>query len=186
MHSIGSEVAACSTQISVTFVDQDSFKRLQSTHFKMEDFAKLVRSGKPSTALSVMSHAYLAELNRLISDLVLGRIEDYQAPVQTPKEIQYTTYAVWEDMTQSLPTCALEPPELCYDALPLDAQSLLIVVQKGFLYHLAGNKDNYKQFVLACIGCMDRFNCDLSQLNQLYLQLQLSDAPFELLRCRIQ
>lgn len=181
-----SEVTSSSTEFSVTFVDRDSFNRLQSSHFKMDDFVRLVRSRKPSSGLSVMSQAYLCELNVKLAELTsLGYNEYILRPPQSPVEIKYTEFAVWEDMTCG-PTTAGEPSELCYDALPVDGQNLLIVVQKGFLYHLADNKNNYKQFVLACIRCMDRFNCDLSRLNRLYLQLQLSEAPFELLRCRIQ
>lgn len=187
MHSIVSEeIATPVTRLAITFVDKDSFSRLQSAHLKLDDFVSLANNSKPSSALSVMSHAYLCELNRVLSDVVLGYIPDILAPAQTTKESQYTAYAVWEDMTQNHTGLVDQGAELSYDPLPVDAQHLLVVVQKGFLYHLADSKDNFKQFVLACIRCMDRFNCDLSQLNQLYLQLQLSEAPFELLRCRIQ
>lgn len=181
-----SEVISTPLRVSITFVDRDSFVRLQSPHFKMDEFVTLVHSARSSESLSVMSHAYLAELNTRLSELVLGSSFCFSGPAQTPREAKYTAFAVWQDMTVSCEDFSEKTPELCYDALPVDGQNLLIVVQKGFLYHLADNKDNYKKFVLACIRCMDRFNCDLSQLNQLYLQLQLTEAPFELLRCRIQ
>jgi hypothetical protein len=199
MHLPSSEVTSGPVAFSITFVDRDNFTRLQSAHFKMEDFVTVVRSGKPSSQLSVMTHAYLCELNTRLSELVLGQNLPSFGPNQSTKEAQYTEFSVWDDMTRPRMECEVmgdsllsrsltpqKPHELCYDALPVDGQNLLIVVQQGFLYHLADSKDNYKQFVLACIRCMDRFNCDLSQLNQLYLQLQLSEAPFELLRCRIQ
>lgn len=174
-------------QVNITFVDAANFNRLQSAHFKMQDFKDVVRQAKANTAMSVMTLAYLIELNNHLSEIVIGQNRVLCQLALTENERTYTEFAVLQDMTTpASPHYLGEQAKLCYDTLPLDDHSLIIVVQKGFLNHLADNKDNYREFVLACIRCMDRFNCDLSQLNQLYLQLQLTAAPFELLRCRIQ
>lgn len=174
-------------QVNITFVDAANFERLQSAHFKMQDFKDVIRQGSSSSAMSVMTLSYLISLNNYLSEIALGRRSELRQLALTANESHYTEFAVMQDMTTPSPPLYLgEQAKLCYDTLPVDDHSLIIVVQKGFLNHLADNKDNYREFVLACIRCMDRFNCDLSQLNHLYLQLQLTAAPFELLRCRIQ
>lgn len=172
------------------FVDRKNFDRLQSGHFQLKDFEDLVCKNT-SDKVSVTTQAYLSYLNKMLSEQVLGLDLHYDPPAQAPHELEYTHSAVWQDMTvlenyRDDVAVDTDPSLLCYDTIPISDQRLLIVVGDGFLYHLASNKDNYIQFILACIRCMDRFNCDLSQLNKLYLQLRLSGAPYELLRCRIQ
>lgn len=174
-------------QLKVIFVDAANFNNLQSQHFNLVEFPALIHNGTRKDALSVMTHAYLIELNSYLSDLVFGHICDSIYIPLSQRESDYTKFAVRGDMSPT-EACALsdEAQKLSYDTLPIDAQTLIVVVQKGFLNHLADSKDNYRAFVLACIRCMDRFNCDLSRLNQLYLRLQLTSAPYELMRCRIQ
>lgn len=178
-----------SNTLKFQFVDRKNFNRLQSTHFQLKDFETLVCKNT-SDKVSVTTQAYLAYLNKLLNEQVLSVDLHYDPPAQAPHEVEYTHSAVWQDMTmmESYRVAAVDtdPSLLCYDTIPINDHGLLIVVGDGFLYHLASNKDNYIQFILACIRCMDRFNCDLSQLNKLYLQLRLSAAPYELLRCRIQ
>ena len=173
-------------RIGITFVDAANFNNLQSQHFKMAEFPELIWSGARQDALSVMTHAYLAELNNYLSELVIGvlPISTHHVPL-SEREKDYARFAVQGDMTANCLPLG-DTQKLSYDTLPIDGQTLIVVVQKGFLNHLADSKDNYRAFVLACIRCMDRFNCDLSQLNQLYLRLQLTSAPYELMRCRIQ
>ena len=178
-----------SNTLKFQFVDRKNFNRLQSTHFQLKDFENLVCKNT-SDKVSVTTQAYLAYLDKLLNEQVLSVDLHYDPPAQAPHEVEYTHSAVWQDMTM-LDNCddtAVDTDRslLCYDTIPINDHGLLIVVGDGFLYHLASNKDNYIQFILACIRCMDRFNCDLSRLNKLYLQLRLSGAPYELLRCRIQ
>ena len=185
--SIGREWAP--NTLNFQFVDRRNFNRLQSAHFQLKDFENLVCKNT-SDKVSVTTQAYLTYLDKLLNEQVLSVDLHYDPPAQAPHEVEYTHSAVWQDMTvlESYRVAAVDtdPSLLCYDTIPINDHGLLIVVGDGFLYHLASNKDNYIQFILACIRCMDRFNCDLSQLNKLYLQLRLSGAPYELLRCRIQ
>jgi hypothetical protein len=173
-------------QIGITFVDAANFNNLQSQHFKMAEFPELIWGGARQDALSVMTHAYLVELNNYLSELVVGNIQISTHVPLSEREKEYTRFAVQDDMKGECCVPLGDTQKLSYDTLPIDGQTLIVVVQKGFLNHLADSKDNYRAFVLACIRCMDRFNCDLSQLNQLYLRLQLTSAPYELMRCRIQ
>lgn len=173
-------------RIGITFVDAANFNNLQSQHFKMAEFPELIWSGVRQDALSVMTHAYLVELNNYLSELVIGSTPISTHVPLSEREKNYTRFAVQGDMTAEHCVPLGDTQKLSYDTLPIDGQNLIVVVQKGFLNHLADSKDNYRAFVLACIRCMDRFNCDLSQLNQLYLHLQLTSAPYELMRCRIQ
>lgn len=173
-------------QISITFVDAANFNNLQSQHFKMAEFPTLIWGGARQDALSVMTHAYLVELNNYLSELVIGSNPISSHIPLSEREKDYICFAVQGDMTEEHCVPLGDTQKLSYDTLPIDGQNLIVVVQKGFLNHLADSKDNYRAFVLACIRCMDRFNCDLSQLNQLYLRLQLTSAPYELMRCRIQ
>lgn len=173
-------------RIGITFVDAANFNNLQSQHFKMAEFPELIWSGARQDALSVMTHAYLVELNNYLSELVIGTTPISHHLALSEREKEYTRFAVHGDMTEECYAQLGDTQKLSYDTLPIDGQTLIVVVQKGFLNHLADSKDNYRAFVLACIRCMDRFNCDLSQLNQLYLRLQLTSAPYELMRCRIQ
>lgn len=193
MHLVANPSTGCDSSASNTlkfqFVDRKNFNRLQSAHFQLKDFETLVCKNT-SDKVSVTTQAYLAYLNKLLREQVLSVDLHYDPPAQAPHEVEYTHSAVWQDMT-TLYNCndiAVDTDRslLCYDTIPINDHGLLIVVGDGFLYHLASNKDNYIQFILACIRCMDRFNCDLSRLNKLYLQLRLSGAPYELLRCRIQ
>ena len=185
--SMGRECAP--NTLKFQFVDRKNFNRLQSTHFQLKDFENLVCKNT-SDKVSVTTKAYLAYLNKLLNEQVLGVDLHYDPPAQAPHEVEYTRSAVWQDMATldhwDVTAVDTDRSLLCYDTIPINDHGLLIVVGDGFLYHLASNKDNYIQFILACIRCMDRFNCDLSQLNKLYLQLRLSGAPYELLRCRIQ
>lgn len=176
------------TALRVTFIDHSNFVRLQSMHFTLEDFPKLIHEGKKTDKLSVMSQAYLSQLNVFLSEVVLGQLIALPTPAQSEKEKQYTLYSVTSDLLCPgyVEVASSDTQKLCYDTLPVDSRSLVVVVQQGFLNHLANNKDSYTQFVLDCIRCMDRFNCDTSQLNKLYLNIRLTGAPYELLRCRIQ
>lgn len=184
---IAAEPSSLNNYLQITFVDAANFERLQSHHFNMAEFVPLIHQQKHKNVLSVMTHAYLIELNHYLSDLLFGFPRGLNQVSLSEREAEYTRYAVSTDMVTPdyLDSCVGET-KLFYDTLPIDSHSLIVNVQKGFLNHLADSKDNYREFVLACIRCMDRFNCDKSQLNQLYLQHQLSSAPFELLRCRIQ
>ena len=185
LSNVGEDVSCSSGRetMEIVFVTQDLFVRLQSAHFKLDEFVKAVKLSQTPSVMSTMTHAYLSHLNNKLSELALGQQCFYPGPAITERERKYIEDAVMADMTQECPT---EQSQLCYDTVPVDGNKLLVVVHKGFLNHLAGSKDNYEQFVLACIRCMDRFNCDLSQLNHLYLLLKFVGATHELLRCRIQ
>lgn len=185
LSNLGEDVSCNSGResVEIAFVTQDLFVRLQSANFKLDEFIKAVKLSQTPSMMSTMTHAYLSHLNKKLSKLVLGKQWLYPGPAITERERKYIKDAVKADMVQECPT---EQSQLCYDTVPVDGNKLLVVVHKGFLNHIAGSKDNYEQFVLACIRCMDRFNCDLSRLNHLYLLLKFVGATHELLRCSIQ
>ena len=185
LSNLGEDVSCNSVRetLEIAFITKDLFVRLQSARFELDEFLKAVKQSQTPSVMSTMTHAYLNHLNNKLSELVLGQQRVYPGPAITERERKYTEDAVMADMVQECPT---EQSQLCYDTVPVDGNKLLVVVHKGFLNHLASSKDNYEQFVLACIRCMDRFNCDLSQLNHLYLLLKFVGATHELLRCRIQ
>lgn len=58
-----------------------------------------------------------------------------------------------------------------YEIQLIDNQNFMVVVGRGFLHHVTQSKDNLLAYVLACLRCLDHFNCSYLQLNTLYLRL---------------
>lgn len=183
--------------VNVVFIDADSFhNKLQSTKFTIHDYVQMVLQRKRHPSVSALTFGYFLQLNDFLqlnvlmqSNVVLDMSE--RAPTLTAAELNYVKDSVLMDLTQPSGTYLQAESQntetkVSYDTLPLDGQTVVVVVQKGFANHLADSKDNFRGFVLACIRCMDSFNCDKTQLNQLYLSLQMTAAPFELLRISIQ
>lgn len=73
-----------------------------------------------------------------------------------------------------------------YEILPIDNKSFLVVVENGFLHFLTQSKDTLLQYVLTCLSYLDRFKCEMSQLNKLYLRLSLVEGYHLLIKARVQ
>lgn len=172
-------------RLQLTFIDEPNYKRLQGVHFTLDDFTQVLEENAMKDRMALLTLAHIQFMNQRLTDLIFGKTWDVPRVALSSRETDYVEETVTEFLVQyGDEDCQPERP-LCFDTVFIGNSNLLVVVKRGFLNYLAETKDNFKQFVLACIRCSDRFNCDKSQLNKLYLQLQLSDAPYELLRCRI-
>ena len=166
------------------FIDRPTYNSLREgpKALTLQDFVNL--SCGESPAHNKLSHStlkYVLEMNRRIHYVLFGedcvrseRIDDLATDMHQYVKEQLSQFLDVEDGGHTT----------FYEILPIDDKSFLVVVENGFLNYTTQSKDTFKEFVLACLGYLDRFKCEPLHLNQLYLRLSFIKGYHLLVRAR--
>ena len=164
----------------LVFIDRRNYKSiLDGGHVTLGDLTKVVNSYLPKPkSISTLTHEIIKTINYRCYQTLFG-IDLSGFDVLSSQEKTY----VYEAVKEILAVPQTEEGAF-YEILPIDNQAFLVIVENGFLHHLTLTKDNCVAFVLACLRCQDQFSCEKSQLNRLFLNLQLNQQYLRLLQVR--
>jgi hypothetical protein len=164
------------------FIDRETYASLKESHkaLSIDKFKNLCqKNSEVCKHLSESSNAYVILLNDRVNKVLFG----YENGVR-PSGLLNEHY-LGEQLNTYLNE-EVNNDDPFYEILPVDNENFLVVVGRGFLHHLTQSKDAALQYVLACLGCLDRFNCEASQLNELYLRLLYVQGYHLLIQARVQ
>lgn len=173
------------------FIDRATFRSLleNSRAATLLDFASL---GKPggviSNKLSVTTAEYVALLNDRIHYTLFGTstVISETTTGHVHRQKTHTEDAYLLEQVNAFLDNVDEADDVFYEILPIDDKNFLVVVESGFLNLLTQSKDTLLQFILACLGYLDRFKCDSSQLNRQYLRIKFIEGYHLLVKARAQ
>lgn len=172
------------TPVQWHFIDRATYSSLREgpKALTLTDFVNVGCGVSPAhNKLSHSTLRYVLEMNRRIryvlfgEDIVMcGALDDVVSDMHS-----YLKEQLAEFLDAEVTDCST-----FYEILPIDDKSFLVVVENGFLNYTTQSKDTFKEFVLACLGYLDRFKCDPVHLNKLYLRLSFIKGYHLLVRAR--
>lgn len=168
------------TQVTWHFIDRATYNTLRQgiKALDLVDFVDLSNGKSPAhNRLSESTLKYIMMMNERIRYVIFG--DSGIGSDGKPSQDDYL-YKQLEQFLQE----TYETVTSFYEILPIDNKSFLVVVENGFLDFTTQSKDNLKEFILACLGYLDRFKCDPGQLNQLYLRLSFITGYHLLIKAR--
>lgn len=165
------------------FIDRDSYNSLRkgADALTLQDFVNLSCGVSPAHAkLSDSTLKYIREMNNRIGYVLFG--QDYADP--SCKSVGDSMDKYMKEQLRQFLDDDVTGHTSFYEILPIDDKSFLVVVENGFLNYTTQSKDNLKEFILTCLGYLDRFKCNAGYLNQLYLRLSFIKGYHLLIRTR--
>jgi hypothetical protein len=166
----------------LNFIDRETYAGLKDSHhaLSINAFKNLcAKDSEVNRRLSVSSQSYLALLNERVNYVLFGT-GVFFAHADLHNEV-----FLREQLKASLEQ-ECEESSSFYEILLIDNENILVVVGNGFLHHLTQSKDALQKYVLACLGCLDRFKCVSLPLNELYLRLLYIEGYHLLIKARAQ
>lgn len=166
----------------LTFVDRQSFSKLQGRDLALRDFINITQNyGESHKSISTITQNFMRYLNNEMYRVFFGtRLGDLEHQMDIT-DMTYIRELFIERLTGSE-----NPQGLLFEILPVTDAEYVVVLEKGFLNYLTSTKAAPEEFVLACLRCMHHFKCDKSQLIRLYLNLKLIEGYHKLLSLRIR
>lgn len=168
------------------FIDRPTYNALRcsSRPLDVTDFVNLSDGISPAhNRLSLSTQEYTRMLNRELQYVLFEAV----APVRDGDNSDATAQSQYlREQLRSFLEDESGGNTAFYEILPIDGKSFLVIVESGFIQFITQSKDSLIEFVLACLGCLDRFKCDASQLNKLYLRLRLIPGFHTLVKARAQ
>lgn len=164
------------------FIDRETYASLKESRkaLSIDKFKDLCfEDNEACKHLSASSRTYLKLLNDRINYALFGYAKGVRSSGMLDE--QYLDAQLVAYLNE-----APEREDAFYEILPVDHENFLVVVGSGFLYHLTQSKDAAVAYVLACLSCIDRFNCASPQLNELYLRLLYFPGYHLLIQARVQ
>lgn len=155
------------SQTNWRFIDRQTYSALnENRHVSVVgDFCDIWhKDTKACKQLSEASFEYITFIDKTLKKVLLGEICSVIG-----KETLNSNYL--EQQAKSYLNDQSAENTSFYEIQLIDNQNFMVVVGKGFLHHVTQSKDNLLAYVLACLSCLDRFNCNYMQLNTLYLRL---------------
>lgn len=171
------------SQPSWRFIDTQTYAALKETRHALDPqkFKELWYPDSSSAKrISASTHTYITFVDELVKQVLFNTLS-YAS--QSKKSLDHTYL---EMQAKAYLKDKAEPNTLFYEFMPIDSENFMVVVGRGFLYHVTQSKDNLQRFVLACLGCIDHFNCTDLQLNTLYLRLNFIQDYTVLLQAKAQ
>lgn len=155
------------TQTSWRFIDRQTYSALnENRHVSVVgDFTDIWhKDTKAAKQLSESSFEYITMIDKILKQVLLG-----QSAFDLGDGTFNSTYLLAQ--AKAYLNDASEENTSFYEIQLIDNQNFMVVVGRGFLHHVTQSKDNLLAYVLACLRCLDHFNCSYLQLNTLYLRL---------------
>lgn len=166
------------------FIDRATYSSLREgpKALTLTDFVNVGCGVSPAhNKLSHSTLKYVLEMNRRIRYVLFG--EDI-VKCEALDDVASDMYSYLKEQLAEFLDAEVTDCSSFYEILPIDDKSFLVVVENGFLNYTTQSKDTFKEFVLACLGYLDRFKCDPVHLNQLYLRLSFIKGYHLLVRAR--
>lgn len=163
------------------FIDRDTYRSLREDAklISLADFASMQEPrGAIAARMSPSSYESLMLLNQRIAYALFGDCELDGGRTDNSDYLFEQVKCFLQDCEQDLDTF--------YEILTIEDNSFLVIVEKGFLHFLTQSKDTLLQYVLTCLGHLDRFKCDNSHLNRQYLRLSFIEGYHLLVKARAQ
>lgn len=169
---------------SLVFIDRTNYDNLQGASFSNEDVSKIPY--KDFTNISLLTKAYIVNLNRELNKLMyFSTLSDsyYDSILLlSPQERQYVIDSFKANLCGNI-TPEIYSDKKYYEIVVLPDNTLLIVVEEGFLTFVTESKDNFLKFILDCLCYQYKFNLT-SYLLKTYISLKLNDTYFNLIKSR--
>lgn len=169
---------------TLVFVDRTNYESLQGANFSNEDVAKITYKDFPN--VSLLTRASIVNLNRELNKLLyFSSLSDdfYDALILlSAQERQYVKDSFKINFCGKItPDCYSD--KKYYEIVVLPDNTLLIVVEEGFLTFVTESKENFLQFILDCLCYQYKFNL-FSSLFKTYVIMKLNDTYFNLIKSR--
>lgn len=169
---------------SVVFVDRTNYENLQGASFTNEDVSKISYIDFPN--VSLLTKATIINLNRELDKLLYfsNLSDDYfdSLVLLSAQERQYVKDSFKINLCCKVtPECYTD--KKYYEIVVLPDNTLLVVVENGFLTFVTESKDNFLKFILDCLCYQYKFNLTNS-LFKTYVSLKLNDNYFQLIKSR--
>ena len=166
---------------SVVFVDRTNYENLQGASFTNEDVSKISYVDFPN--VSLLTRASILNLNRELNKLLYfsSLSDDFYDSLflLSAQERQY----VKDSFKINLYCKECYTDKKYYEIVVLPDNTLLVVVENGFLTFVTESKDNFLKFILDCLCYQYKFNLTNS-LFKTYVSLKLNDNYFQLIKSR--
>lgn len=170
--------------MSLVFVDRTNYNNLQNASFNNKDIAEIPY--RSFSNISLLTRALIINLNRELNKLIyFSHLSDSYYDsflLLSPQERKYITdsfKATFCNNTQSI----TYSDKKYYEIVIIPDNTLLVVVDEGFLTFVIESKDNFLKFILDCLYYQYKFNLS-SHLLKIYISLKLSDTYFNLIKSR--
>lgn len=173
----------------VCFVDREMYDTLfvADPMFSLEDIPLLLRMGQPHNSgkthesvakkLSTRTTDYLQYAHEAVSRVVLP-YTGYPPKYSTDQQYM-------EELFEQRVCQATGKIKSFYEILPVSGDTIIVIMENGFLHHITQSKNAAQLFVLLCLGELDRFKADKTVLNKLYLNLAFIDNYHLLLKAKL-
>ena len=167
---------------TLVFVDRINYENLQGACFSNEDISKIPYKEFPN--ISLLTRASIVNLNRELNKLLYfsNLTEDFYDSLilLSNQERQYVKDSFKINLyCQNTPDCYTD--KKYYEIVVLPDNTLLVVVENGFLTFVTESKDNFLKFILDCLCYHYKFNL-ISGLFKTYVSLKLNDNYFQLIK----
>ena len=169
---------------TVVFVDRTNYENLQGASFTNEDVSKISYVDFPN--VSLLTKATVINLNRELNKLLyFSNLSDNyfdSLVLLSAQERQYVKDSFKINLyCQNTPDCYTD--KKYYEIVVLPDNTLLVVVENGFLTFVTESKDNFLKLFLDCLCYQYKFNLTNS-LFKTYVSLKMNDNYFQLIKSR--
>lgn len=169
---------------NLVFIDRINYENLQGINFSNEDIAMIPYVDFPN--ISLLTKAYVVNMNREFNKLLyLSNLPENFYDFMILLSDQERQYVI---DSFKVNFCGQINPDYYtnkkyYEIVVLPDNTLLIVVEEGFLTFVTESKDNFLKFILDCLCYHYKFNL-VSSLFKTYVSLKLNDNYFQLIKSR--
>lgn len=170
---------------AIYFIDRINYNNLLDSSFKIDDIPSLLY--KNNSYVSQLTRGFILYLNKQ-----LNKIFYYSASLNdqldelillTNQEKQYIKDNFQHIMLKKAKN-ACEKEEKYYELVILADNTILVVVEEGFLNFITEDKNNLIRFILDCLCYQYKFNLSTRHLLNIYIGLKINDTHFNLIKSR--
>lgn len=171
---------------SVVFIDRVNYENLLTASFTLNDIPKAqYQSNLNISQLTQGSLIHLnKELRKLLYSSQLGNSFYDSFVLLSNQEKKYIEDSFKDYIFSNINSDPFDRDKKYYEIVVLADNSILVIVESGFLTFMTELKDNLIKFILDCLSQQYKFNCDIGYLMKTYISLKLNDTYFNLIKSR--
>ena len=171
----------------VYFIDRINYAALFGRDFGLSDITKLSQGLGDPQKVSSLTQAIVCELNTVMNKVLFDTISScYPFSLSLSNQDRcYTEHYVRSFLSPQREDIhyVVAEDKKYYEIVVLPDNTLLVVVENGFLTFVTESKDNFLKFILDCLCYQYKFNLTNS-LFKTYVSLKLNDNYFQLIKSR--
>jgi hypothetical protein len=174
---------------TVFFVDRINYTNLLDVSFNINDFENIFF--KNNSSISQLTRSSLIFLNKQLKKLfhhpsLSDNFDNFYDDLilLSKQERQYIEDNFKSTMLENSNTYSRDLNKKYYEIIVLSNNTLLIVIEEGFLKFMTESKDNLIKFILNCLCYSYKFNFVVSYLLKTYISLKMNDTYFNLIKSR--